>query len=68
MSLIVWNCRGLRNLCTGKELERMVRAKDPSVVFLAETWADEARLKEMQRNLNFEFFFFWLNKIIEVED
>ena len=47
----------------------MVRAKDPSVVFLVETWADEARLKEVQRNLNFDFFFFfWLNEIIEVED
>ena len=58
MSLIVWNCRGLGNLRTGKELERMVRAKDPSVVFLAETWADEARLKEVQRNLNFDNLFF----------
>ena len=33
MSLIVWNCRELGNLCTGKELERIVQEKDPSVVF-----------------------------------
>ena len=47
MSLLVWNCRELGNLHTGKELEVLIRAKDPSVVFLAETWADEARLKEV---------------------
>ncbi|KAL4597773.1 hypothetical protein ACB092_11G013300 [Castanea dentata] len=32
MSIIVWNCPGLGNLRTGKELEVMIRAKDPSVV------------------------------------
>ena len=37
MSIIVWNCRGLGNLRTGKELEVVTREKDPSVVFLAET-------------------------------
>ena len=58
MSLIVWNCRGLGNLRTGKELEVVIRAKDPSVVFLAETWADEARLKEVQRNIKFDNLFF----------
>ena len=36
----------------------MVRAKDPSIVFLAETWADEARLKKVQCNLNFDNLFF----------
>ncbi|KAK9989615.1 hypothetical protein SO802_029854 [Lithocarpus litseifolius] len=35
----------------------MVRAKDPSVVFLAETWADEARLKQVQRKIQFENIF-----------
>ena len=39
MSLLVWNCLGLENLRTGKELEVLIRAKDPFVVFLAETWA-----------------------------
>ena len=58
MSLLVWNCRGLGNLRTGKELEVLIRAKDPSVVFLAETWADEARLKEIQRNIKFENLFY----------
>ncbi|XP_050259116.1 uncharacterized protein LOC126704130 [Quercus robur] len=58
MSLLVWNCHGLRNLRTGKELEVLIRAKDPSVLFLAETWADEARLKEIQRNIKFDNLFY----------
>ena len=48
MSFIVWNYRELGNLRTGKELKVMSRAKDPSVVFIAKTWADEARLKDIQ--------------------
>ena len=48
MSFIVWNCHELGNLCTGKEFEVVSQAKDPSVVFIAETWADEARLKDIQ--------------------
>ena len=54
----MWNCRGLGNLRTGKELEVLIRAKDPSIVFLVETWVDKARLKEIQRNINFENLFF----------
>ena len=58
MSLLVWNCRGLGNLHTGKELKLLIRAKDLSIVFLAETWANEARLKEVQRNINFDNLFY----------
>lgn len=58
MSLLFWNCHGLENLRAGKELEVVVQAKDSSTVFLAGTWADEARLKEIKRNLDFENLFF----------
>ena len=54
MNLLVWNCRGLGNLRTEKELGNIIRAKDPPVVFLAETWADEARLERVLRNINFD--------------
>ena len=37
MSCLIWNYRGLRNPCTGNELADIVRAKDPPVVFKAET-------------------------------
>ena len=36
----------------------MSRAKDPSVVFIAETWADEVRLKDIQWQIDFEILFF----------
>ena len=36
----------------------MIRAQDPSAVFIAETWADEARLKDIQRQIEFENLFF----------
>ena len=58
MSIIVWNCHGLGNLRTGRELEVVIRAKDPSIVFIAETWADEVRLQEIKRNIEFDNLFF----------
>ena len=54
MNLLVWNCRGLGNLRTERELVSILRAKDPSVVFIAETWADEARLERTLSNINFD--------------
>ena len=54
MNLLLWNCRGLRNQRTEKELGNIIQAKDPSVVFLAETWADEARLERALLSINFD--------------
>ena len=45
MSCLVWNCRRLGNPRIGRELVELVQAKDPSVVFLAETLTDDARLE-----------------------
>ena len=45
MSYLAWNCRELWNLRTGKELIEIVQAKDPAIVFLAETLTDDARLE-----------------------
>ena len=44
MSCIVWNCRGLGNPLAVQELADLVQAKAPTLVFLAETLVDEARL------------------------
>jgi len=35
----------------------MVQAKDPSIVFLVETWENEARLKDVKRKIQFENMF-----------
>ena len=48
MSFIVLNCRELGNLRIGKELEAVIRTKDLFAMFIAETWADEVRLKDIQ--------------------
>ena len=57
MSLLVWNCRGLRNLRTEDQLADLVWPKDPSVVFIAETWTDKARLERVQRKIQFKNMF-----------
>lgn len=57
MSYLVWNCHGLENSCTENEPADIVRAKDPSVVFLTETWTDETRLKDVLRKIKFENMF-----------
>ena len=57
MSLLVWNCHELGNLVIEKELGEINRAKDPSVMFIAETWADEDRLKSIKHRLQFNHMF-----------
>ncbi|XP_050280230.1 uncharacterized protein LOC126721222 [Quercus robur] len=54
MSCLAWNCHGLGNLLTGRELVDIIPAKDPSIVFLIETLTDEARLDIVQRNIDFD--------------
>lgn len=58
MSLLLWNYYGLGTLCTRKELGVLVRAKDSLVVFLAETWVYEDRLKEIKGEILFDGMFF----------
>lgn len=62
MSCIIWNCSGLENLCIGRELVEIIREKYPSVVFLAKTFIDEARLEIAQRNIDFDNFLVVLRK------
>ena len=45
MNCLSWNCRGLGNLGTVQELACLVREKDPSIVFLSETWMDDHRIE-----------------------
>ncbi|XP_075636519.1 uncharacterized protein LOC142608713 [Castanea sativa] len=39
---------------SGRELDELVQAKDPSIVFLAETLTNDARLEFIQNNINFD--------------
>ena len=60
MNLKVWNCRGLRILSTGKELGDIIPVKDPSVVFIAETLANEARLYRGVQEIEVQDKSLWL--------
>ena len=57
MSCLFWNYRGLGDPFTVNELASLVRAKDPLVVFITETWTDEARLKDVKRKIQFDNMF-----------
>ena len=46
--------RGLENLRTLRELEMVTRAQDPAAMFLAETWAEDARLRRLCVDLKFD--------------
>ena len=54
MSLLLWNCLGLRNPRIENELVSLIQAKYPSIVFIAKTWADEARLDRTLSKINFD--------------
>uniref|UniRef100_A0A2N9IJ19 Endonuclease/exonuclease/phosphatase domain-containing protein n=1 Tax=Fagus sylvatica TaxID=28930 RepID=A0A2N9IJ19_FAGSY len=54
MNCLAWNCRGLGNPRTVQELARLVRAQDPNVVFLIETWQDDGPLERLRCQLLFE--------------
>ena len=54
MSCLAWNCCGLGNLCTRRELVDIIWAKAPSVFFLAKTLTNNARLELVQRNIDFD--------------
>ena len=58
MSCIVWNCQRLGNQHAVQELADLEQAKAPSLVFLAKTWADEARLNYVQSRIQFDQKFF----------
>ena len=54
MNWLCWNVRGLGNQRTVRELEVVTRAQDPTALFLAETWAGEARLVSLCAELGFD--------------
>ena len=54
MSCIVWNCRGLGNYRAVQELADLGQAKALSLMFLAKTQADEARLNYVQSRIQFD--------------
>ena len=52
MSTMAWNCRGLRNQCTVRALEKVVSSEDPSFIFLMETKLVVSEMDGIKEGLN----------------
>jgi exonuclease III len=57
MSLLCWNCRGLRNPQTVQDLHQMVQEKKPKFVFLIETLSKQKQMEKIKSRLGFEGLF-----------
>ena len=57
MSCLAWNCRGLRNPRAEDELEEIIRAQDPLIVFLSETWSRKKQLEKIKHKVKYTSLF-----------
>ena len=58
MSLLSWNCRGLRNLRSVNALKEVVKREDPNIVFLMETKSNEDWIVMVHDKCRFKHGFF----------
>jgi len=54
MSCLSWNCRGLGNAATVKELHELAKKFAPSVLRVLETQVHKSRVEGLKRNLSFD--------------
>jgi exonuclease III len=57
MRIMSWNCRGLGNPLTVRELCRLVKQKRPVMVFLMETKIRKSKMEIIRCKLHFENMF-----------
>ena len=53
MTILVWNCRGIRSALAIRNLADKVRSKDPLLVFLTETKTGESKMKGVRNKLEY---------------
>lgn len=53
MSTLCWNCRGVGNPQTVRDLCALIRAHHPKMVFLSETGQSEYRMRNLRWRLGF---------------
>lgn len=53
MSILNWNCQGLRNPRTVRDLYQMVEEKKPRILFLMETRLPQSRMQVIRNTLGF---------------
>lgn len=54
MNLLSWNYRGLENLWTVYALKKVIKKKDPKIVFLVETKSNEDWMVMVQEKCEFK--------------
>ena len=57
MGCLVWNCRGLGNPLLKRELEDLIQAQTPLIVFLSETWVDKEQLDRFKWKIKYASLF-----------
>ena len=57
MSCLAWNCRGLGIPRARKELEDLIQAQAPLIVFLSEIWVDKEQLERLKCKIKFAGLF-----------
>jgi exonuclease III len=58
MNLLSWNCRGLGNPRTVRDLHQLVKEKRPGIVFLMETLVSQSYMERICNRLQFDNIFF----------
>ena len=53
MNLLLWNCRGLENPRSIRDLCRLVKEKKPKMVFLTETKLQACRMETIKCQMGF---------------
>ncbi len=57
MRLLSWNCRGLGNPQTVRELSLLLKERDPSILFLSETRLDSVGVELLRVSTKFNYAF-----------
>ena len=57
ISCLSWNCRGLGNAATVKELRDLVKQVAPTVLCVLETQVHKARVESLKGTLGYDNFF-----------
>lgn len=58
MLILSWNCRGLRNISTVRNLRAFLRACNPQFAFLTETLIGESDALQFYNTLGFDNFYY----------
>jgi exonuclease III len=57
MKIMSWNCRGLGNLRTVRELSRLTKQKKPAMVFLMETKLHKTKMENVRCKVGYPNMF-----------